>query len=131
MLTWLSYRNDLSYFRSTDYPNIQPSVESIGLSVHEKKRKTGRHLGFPIETFVAIFNLQIVSLYPAKFRVIWPFGSVERAQDIFSNSWARRHLGFLIETLLGTIQLQAVPILCTKCRVNWSFGSGQEAQNRF
>ena len=55
-----------------------PSLESIGLSVQEKKRKIdfqdGGHLGFPIGTILAIFDLQVIPMLPTKYRVNWPRG---------------------------------------------------------
>ena len=69
------------------------SLEAIGLSVQEKKRKIdfqdgghGGHLGFPIGTILAIFDLQGTPMLPSKFGVNWPFGSGEEAKDRFS-SW--------------------------------------------
>ena len=60
------------------------SLESIGLSVQEKKQKIdfkdgrhGGHLGFPIGTILAIFDLQISLMLPSKFGANWPFGSEE------------------------------------------------------
>ena len=54
------------------------SLESIGLSVQEKKRKKdfqdGGHLGFPIGTILAIFDLQDTPMLPTKYRVNWPRG---------------------------------------------------------
>ena len=57
------------------------SLESIGLSVQEKKRKIdfqdgghGGDLGFPIATILATFDLQIIPMIPSKFGVSWPFG---------------------------------------------------------
>ena len=51
---------------------------SIGLSVQVKKRKIdfqdGDHLGFPIETILAIFYLQVTPMLPTKYRVNWPRG---------------------------------------------------------
>ena len=74
-----------------------PSFKSIGLSVQEKKRKTdfqddrhGCHLGFPIGSILAIFDLQVTPMLPtcAKFQVKWPFGSEEEAKNRFSSlSW--------------------------------------------
>ena len=62
------------------------SLESIGLSVQEKKWKIdfkdgrhGDHLGFPIGTILAIFDLQITLMLPSKFGANWPFGSGEEA----------------------------------------------------
>ena len=56
-------------------------MESIGLSVQEKKRKIdfqdgghGGHLGFPIGTILAIFDLQVTLMFPIKYRVNWPMG---------------------------------------------------------
>ena len=61
------------------------------LSVQEKKRKIdfqdgghGGHLGFPIGTILAIFDLQVTPMLPSKFGVNWPFGSGEEAKNRFS-----------------------------------------------
>ena len=52
--------------------------------VQEKKRKIdfqdGDHLGFPIGTILAIFDLQVILMLPSKFGVNWPFGSGEEAK---------------------------------------------------
>ena len=68
-----------------------PSFESIGLSVQEKKRKIdfqdgchGSHLGFPIETILAIFDLQVTPMLPTKFGVNWLLGLGEEAKNRFS-----------------------------------------------
>ena len=50
----------------------------------------GGHLGFPIGTILAIFDLQVTPMLPGKFGVNWPFGSGEDAKDRFSRwrpSW--------------------------------------------
>ena len=67
------------------------SLESIGLSVQEKKRKIdfqdgghGGHLGFQIGTILAIFDLQVTLMLPSNFGVNWPFGSGEEAKNRFS-----------------------------------------------
>ena len=44
----------------------------------------GGHLGFPIGTILAIFDLQITPMLPSKFGVNWPFGSGEEAKNRFS-----------------------------------------------
>ena len=44
----------------------------------------GSHLGFPIETILAIFDLQVTPFPLTKFRVNWPFGSEEEAKNRFS-----------------------------------------------
>ena len=71
--------------------------KSIGLSVQDKKRKIdfqdgghGGHLGFPIGTILANFDLQVTLMLPSKFRVNWPFGSGIEGKNRFSRwrpSW--------------------------------------------
>ena len=60
----------------------------FGLLVQKKKRKIdfqdGGHLGFPIGTILAIFDLQVTLMVPSKFGVNWPFGSGEEAKNRFS-----------------------------------------------
>ena len=63
------------------------SLESIGLSVQDKKRKIdfqdgphGGNLGFPIGTVLAILELQVTPMLPSKFGVNWPFGSGEKTK---------------------------------------------------
>ena len=46
----------------------------------------GGHLGFPISTILAIFDLQVTPMPRSKFGVNWPFGSGEEAKYRFS-SW--------------------------------------------
>ena len=65
----------MALYRSPDY---QTSFESVGLLVQEKKFsidfQDGGHLGFPIRTISATFDLQ-VNASQLKVRVNWPFGS--------------------------------------------------------
>ena len=42
------------------------------------------HLGFLIETILAIFDLQAILTFPTKFQVNLPFGSGEEAKNRFS-----------------------------------------------
>ena len=44
----------------------------------------GCHLGFPIGTILAIFDLQVTLMLPSKSGVNWPFGSGEEAKNSFS-----------------------------------------------
>ena len=44
----------------------------------------GGHVGFPIGTILAIFDLQVTLMLPSKFGVNWPFGSGEEAKNRFS-----------------------------------------------
>ena len=61
------------------------------LLVKEKKQKIyfqdgrhGSHLGFPIGTILAIFDLHVTPMLPTKFGVNWLFGSGEEAKNKFS-----------------------------------------------
>ena len=68
-----------------------PSFESAGLSVQEKKRKIdfqdgchGDNLEFPIETILAIFDLQVTPMLSSKFGVNWLLGLGVEAKNRFS-----------------------------------------------
>ena len=106
-------------------------MESTGLSVQEKKQKIdfqdgghGGHLGFPIGTILAIFDLQVTLMVPSKFGVNWPFGSGEEAKNRFSRWRPGGHLGFPIGMILAIFDLQVTPMLPTKYQVNWHKGVG-------
>ena len=71
-------------------------------SVQEKKRKIdfqdGRHsdhLGFPIRTILAIFDLQVTPKLPTLVWINWFFGSGEEGENRFSRLPHGSHLGFL------------------------------------
>ena len=86
----------------------------------------GNHLGFPIGTILAIFNLQVTPMLPTKFQVKWPFSVQGKKRKIdFQNGGHGGILRFPIEMILAIFDLS------TKFQVNWSFGSGREAKNRF
>ena len=59
--------------------------ESAGLSVQEKKFnidfQDGGHLGFPLRTILATFELQVTSILPIKFPVNCFFGLGEKGQN--------------------------------------------------
>ena len=50
----------------------------------------GGHLGFPIGTILAVFDLQVTPILLSKFGVNWPFGSGEEAKNRFSRWWPWR-----------------------------------------
>ena len=84
----ISDRIDFSYVLSTNHLDTSYQVRVNWLSVQEKNRKIdfqdgrhGDHLGFPIRTILAIFDLQVTSILYTMFRVNWPFGSGEEAQN--------------------------------------------------
>ena len=111
-------------------------MESIGFWVQEKRKIdfqdgcNGGHLGFPIGTILAIFDLQVAPMLPSKFSVNWSFGSGEAKID-FQDGCHGGHLGFPIGTILAIFDLQITPMLPSKFGVNWPFGSGEEAKHRF
>ena len=61
------------------------------------------YLFFWIGTILAIFDLQVTLILPTKFRVIWPFGSGEEAQNRFSRwplwwpSWSFESVGISVQ----------------------------------
>ena len=100
-------------------------MESIGLSVQEKKQKIDfqdgchdGHLGFPIGTIV-------IPMLPTIFGVNWLLGLGEEAKIDFQD------LGFPIGTILAIFDLKVTSMLPSKFGVNWPFGSGEEAKKRF
>ena len=44
----------------------------------------GSHLGFPIGTILAIFDLQVTPMLPTRFGVNWLLGSGEEPKNRFS-----------------------------------------------
>ena len=63
----------------------------------------GGHLGFPIGTILAVFDLQVTPMLPSNFGVNWPFGSREEAKNRFSRwqpSWIsdRHHISYFLST---------------------------------
>ena len=74
--SWISDWHDLAIFDLQVTQCLLPSLESIALSVQEKKLNIdfqdsghGGHLGFRIRTILAIFDLQVTLMLPTKFRV--------------------------------------------------------------
>ena len=93
-----------------------------------EEAKNGSHLGFPISTILAIFDLQVTPMLPSKFGVNWPFGSGGEAKIDFQDGG---HLGFPTSTILAIFDHQVTQMLPSKFGVNWPFGSGEEVKNRF
>ena len=94
-LSWIFDQTDFSYFFIYKSPRcFLPSIESVRLLVQEKKRKIdfldgshGGHLGFPIGTILAIFDLQVIPKLPTKFRVNWLLGLGEEVKNRWRPSW--------------------------------------------
>ena len=84
-----------------------------------------------MKKILAIFDLPVVPILPTRFRVNWPFGSGEEAQNRISGwqPWQPSWISDLKD--FSFIYLQLAPILPAKFRVNCSFGSREEAVNKF
>ena len=96
--SWISYRNDFSYLWSTSHPDASYQVSSeLAFGFRRRIEKIDfqdgyhdAHLGFPISTILAIFDIQVILMLPSKFGVNWPFSSEEEAKNRFSRwrpSW--------------------------------------------
>ena len=88
--SWISNQNDFSYFWSTSHPDTSYQVSSRLACLFKKKFKTDfqagdfdSHIDFPVNTSLAIFDLQVTLMLSTKFRVNWPFSSGEEAQNRF------------------------------------------------
>ena len=97
MAAMLDIRSERFYYFWFKVVQIRPtcSIESIGLSVHEKKFKKdfqddrhGFHLVYPIRTILANLDQQVTLILPTKLPVNWMFG-LEEVQNRFSRwpSW--------------------------------------------
>ena len=113
-------------------------MESIGLSVQEKSQKIdfqdgrhGGHLGFPIGTILATFDLQVTLMLPSKLESIGLSVQEKKRKIDFQDGSHGGHLGFRIGTILAIFYLQVTLMVPSKFGVNWPFGSGEEAKNRF
>ena len=82
------------------------------------------HLGFPIGTILAIFDLQVNPMLPSKFGVNWPFGSGEEAKNRFSRRRPWRSSWISDGTIVAIFDLQVTPMFPTKYQVNWPRGVG-------
>ena len=91
-------------------------MESIGLSVQEKKRKIdfqdgghGGHLGFPIGTILATFDLQVTLMLLASLESIGLSVQEKKRKKDFQDGGHGGHLGFPIGTILAIFDLQVHP----------------------
>ena len=63
---------------------------------------------------LAVFDLQVTPIPPAKLRFKWPFGSGEKVQIDFRDGRHGGNLGYLIGTILVIFDLQVTLILPVK-----------------
>ena len=92
----------------------------------------GDHLGFLIETILAIFDLHpdASKLLPS-FKSNGPSVQEKKRKINFQDGCHGCHFGFQTGTILANFDLQVTLMLPTKFQVNKPFGSGDEAKNRF
>ena len=88
--SWISDLNNLSYFWYTSHPLASYQVSSQ-LVFHRKTdfQDGGHsgHLGFQIQTILAIFDLLVTPMLPSKFQVNWLFHSGEEVKNRVSKWW--------------------------------------------
>ena len=140
-LFWISHQKDFSSFLSTSHPDASYQVLSqLAFRFRSRSKKIdfqdgnhGGHLGFPILTILAIFDLQVTWMLPTKIRVNWPFSLGKEAKNRFSRwlSWWPSRIPDQIVILFFYLHVQVSLMLPTKFWVNWPFGSGEEVKNRF
>ena len=134
--SWISNRHDFSFLIYKSPQCFLASLESIGLSVQEKKRKIdfqdGGHLGFSIGTILAIFFIyKSPRCFLASLESIGLSVQEKKRKIDVQEGGHGGHLGFPIGKILAIFDLQVTPMLPSKFGVNWPFSSGEEAKNRF
>ena len=83
--SWISDRNDFSHSDASYQVWSQLAFGFRRRSVNRfSSWPHGGHLGFPIGTILAIFDLQVTPMLPTKFRVNSPFGSGKEVKNRFS-----------------------------------------------
>ena len=99
---------------------------SSGEEVKKIDFQDGGHLGYPIGTILAIFDLQVTPMLPTKFRVSWLLGLGEKAKNRFSR-WPPLPIG----TILAIFDLQVTPMHPTKFGVIGLLVEENKRKNRF
>ena len=90
------------------------------------------HLGFPIATILAIFDLHVILILPDISSHLFSLSVQEKKDKIyFKDCGHGGHLGFPIGMIFNIFIVQNTLILLSKFQVYWPFGSGEKAQNRF
>ena len=84
----------------------------------------GGHLGFPIGTILAIFDLQVTLMFLASLESIGFSVQEKKRKMDFQDGGHGGHLGFPIRTILAIFDLQVTLMLPTKYQVNWPRGVG-------
>ena len=93
----------------------------------------GGHLGFSIETILAIFDLQVTPMLPTKFQVSWPFSSGGKRKIAFQDGGHGGHLGFPIGmfSIIFNLQVTWCILPSFKSIIEWLFYSREETKYIF
>ena len=75
--SWISYRNDFSYFFYLLVTLMLPTKFRQKQKSDFQDGGHGGHLEFSIKTILAIFDLVVTLMLPTKFQVNWHFSSGE------------------------------------------------------
>ena len=79
------------------------------------------HLGFPIGTILAIFDLQVSLILPTKFKANWPFSLGVDFRNRFSRWQPWRTSWISNQNNFSYFWSTSTPVLPIKFRVNWPF----------
>ena len=111
-LSWISDQNDFSYFLSTSHPDASYQVSSqLAFGSGEEAKidfQDGRHggnLGFPIETILVIFDLQVTPMLLSSFKSIRLSIQEKKRKNDFQDGGHGGHLCFPIGTVLAILDL--------------------------
>ena len=98
------------------------------LAIHFRRRSG--HLGFPIQTILAIFELQVSPMLPTKFQVNWPFSSGGEANK--SLRWRPWRPSWIsVRNDFTYFLIYKSPRCFLQFQVDWTFSLGEEMTNRF
>ena len=101
----ISNQQDFSYFLPTSHPDASYQVQERKRKIDFQDGSHNGHLGFPIRTNLAIFDVQVTLMLPTEFQVSWPFSSGEEVKN-FQDGHHSSHLGFQIGMILAFFELQ-------------------------
>ena len=109
-------------------PNKFQVNEPLGSGEEMKNRfQDGGHLGFPIETILAIFySTSHPRSFLRSFKSVGLLIQEKKRKLDFQDGRHDHHLGFQIGTIVAIVNQQVTPKRPTKFQLNWPFGSGEQ-----
>ena len=84
--SWIAHWHNFSYFWSTSHPDASYQVWSQSAFRSRKDGCHGGHLGFPIGTILATFDIQVTLMLPSKFEAIGLSVQEKRKIDLHDGS---------------------------------------------